>query len=233
MTATRCSTKKSVTKTERRSSISTADRERVARPAHAPTSIHNVIVRSCSTNGRRVAARRTHHSRTSTGPASTWIITWPTSSSSASIWRSTAGSCSGSPGDRCSGATYAERHPDRVRALVLGAFSTGRASDIDWLTVHAGRFFPAEWHRFRDHVPTELRDLRLVDAYNILLMDPDPAVHEAAAIGVVPLGRRPRVDHARRQTESAIRRSQFPSRVSPVRSHTAGATTHGLSTTSS
>jgi len=80
------------------------------------------------------------------------------------------------------GATYAERHPDRVRALVLGAFSTGRAVDIDWLTVHAGRFFPAEWRRFRDHVPAELRDLRLVDAYNILLMDSDPSVHSAAAI---------------------------------------------------
>ncbi|HZY07444.1 MAG TPA: alpha/beta fold hydrolase, partial [Ilumatobacteraceae bacterium] len=80
------------------------------------------------------------------------------------------------------GATYAERHPDRVRALVLGAFSTGSAADIDWITVHAGRFFPAEWRRFRDHVPAELRDLRLVDAYNILLMDPDPAVQEAAAI---------------------------------------------------
>jgi proline iminopeptidase len=80
------------------------------------------------------------------------------------------------------GATYAQRHPDRVRALVLGAFSTGTAADIDWLTVHAGRFFPAEWHRFRDHVPSRLRDLRLVDAYNMLLMDPDPAVHEAAAL---------------------------------------------------
>jgi proline iminopeptidase len=80
------------------------------------------------------------------------------------------------------GATYAERHPDRVRALVLGAFNTGTAADIDWLTVHAGRFFPAEWKRFRDHVPAELSDLRLVDAYNILLMDPDPAVQEAAAI---------------------------------------------------
>jgi len=80
------------------------------------------------------------------------------------------------------GATYAERHPDRVRALVLGAFNTGTAADIDWLTVHAGRFFPAEWKRFRDHVPAELSDLRLVDAYNILLMDPDPAVQQAAAI---------------------------------------------------
>jgi len=79
------------------------------------------------------------------------------------------------------GITYAERHPDRVRAVVLGAFNTGRASDIDWLTVHAGRFFPAEWQRFHDHVPADLRGLRLVDAYNILLMDPDPAVHEAAA----------------------------------------------------
>lgn len=80
------------------------------------------------------------------------------------------------------GATYAERHPDRVRALVLAAVSTGTAEDIDWLTVHAGRFFPAEWREFRGHVPAELREERLVDAYNRLLMDPDPAVREAAAV---------------------------------------------------
>jgi proline iminopeptidase len=79
------------------------------------------------------------------------------------------------------GATYAERHPERVWALVLAAVSTGRASDIEWLTVHAGRFFPAEWRAFRDHVPAALRSERLVDAYNLLLMDPDPAVREAAA----------------------------------------------------
>jgi proline iminopeptidase len=79
------------------------------------------------------------------------------------------------------GATYAERHPDRVSALVLGAVSTGTSDDIDWLTVHAGRFFPAEWHQFRDHIPVELRKERLVDAYNTLLMDPDPAVRDAAA----------------------------------------------------
>jgi ABC-type multidrug transport system ATPase subunit len=35
------------------------------------------------------------------------------------------------------GLTYAERHPDRVTAVVLGAVSTGSAADIDWLTVHA------------------------------------------------------------------------------------------------
>jgi proline iminopeptidase len=80
------------------------------------------------------------------------------------------------------GATYAERHPDRVRGLVLGAMSLGREVDIDWLTVQAGRFFPAEWERFRDHVPPPLRHLRLVDAYHALVMDPDPAVHAAAAL---------------------------------------------------
>jgi proline iminopeptidase len=80
------------------------------------------------------------------------------------------------------GATYAERHPDRATALVLAGVSTGTADDIDWLTVHAGRFFPAEWRAFRDHVPEELRNMRLVDAYHVLLMDPDPAVREAAAV---------------------------------------------------
>lgn len=80
------------------------------------------------------------------------------------------------------GLTYAERHPQRCIAVVVAAVSTGTRADIDWLTVHAGRFFPAEWAAFRDHVPLELRDLRPVDAYNRLLMDPDPAVHDAAAV---------------------------------------------------
>ncbi|HSL59966.1 MAG TPA: alpha/beta fold hydrolase [Acidimicrobiales bacterium] len=80
------------------------------------------------------------------------------------------------------GATYAERHPARVRALVLAAVSTGTADDIEWLTVHAGRFFPAAWDELRAHVPPALRDLRLVDAYHRLVMDPDPAVHHPAAL---------------------------------------------------
>jgi proline iminopeptidase len=79
------------------------------------------------------------------------------------------------------GATYAERHPDRVTAVVLAAVSTGTAADIDWLTVHAGRFFPAEWHEFHDHVPAELRGRRLVDAYHALLMDSEPEIRAAAA----------------------------------------------------
>ena len=79
------------------------------------------------------------------------------------------------------GATYAERHPEHVTALVLAAVSTGTSEDIDWLTVQAGRFFPEEWQEFREHVPAPMRNLRLVDAYNTLLMDSDPAVRNAAA----------------------------------------------------
>lgn len=79
------------------------------------------------------------------------------------------------------GLAYAERHPDRVTAIVLAAVSTGTADDIDWLTVDSGRFFPQQWQEFRDHIPLEMRHFRLVDAYHQLLMDPDPAVHGAAA----------------------------------------------------
>jgi proline iminopeptidase len=79
------------------------------------------------------------------------------------------------------GLSYAERYPERVTAVIVGAISTGTRADIDWLTIHAGRFFPAEWEAFRNHVPESLRDRRLVEAYNDLLMDPDPAVHEPAA----------------------------------------------------
>ncbi len=79
------------------------------------------------------------------------------------------------------GLAYAERHPERVRAVVVGAVSTGTRADIDWITVHAGRFFPAAWERFRAHVPARLGHLRLVEAYAELLTDPDPSVHVPAA----------------------------------------------------
>ena len=77
--------------------------------------------------------------------------------------------------------TYAERHPERVLAVVVGAVSRGTRADIDWLTIHAGRYFPADWDEFRNHVPGHLRDLRLVDAYYQLLMDRDRSVNDAAA----------------------------------------------------
>lgn len=79
------------------------------------------------------------------------------------------------------GATYAERHPDRVNALVLAAVSTGTADDIDWLTTSMGRIYPQEWHEFQQHVPAEMRHQRLVDSYNSLLLEDDPAIRQAAA----------------------------------------------------
>ena len=79
------------------------------------------------------------------------------------------------------GVTYAQRHPGHVTAVVVAAVSTGTAEDIDWLMVEARRFFPEEWEAFNDHVPPRLRHLRLVDAFNELVMDNDPAVHQPAA----------------------------------------------------
>ena len=48
---------------------------------------------------------------------------------------------------------YAEAFPERVSEAVLVAVTTGRWSEIDWLYHGVGRFFPAEWERFRAGVP--------------------------------------------------------------------------------
>jgi proline iminopeptidase len=74
---------------------------------------------------------------------------------------------------------YAERHPELVTGILLVAVTTTRRSEIDWLYYGAGKFFPAEWQRFRAGAPAGETDL--VAAYHRLLMDPDPAVHDKAA----------------------------------------------------
>ncbi|MEJ7725447.1 MAG: prolyl aminopeptidase [Actinomycetes bacterium] len=79
------------------------------------------------------------------------------------------------------GLAYAERHPDRVTEVVLAAVTMTRLADVRWLTHEVGRFFPAEWTRFRAGVPEADRHGELVDAYARLLADPDPAVREQAA----------------------------------------------------
>jgi proline iminopeptidase len=76
---------------------------------------------------------------------------------------------------------YAEKHPDVVSELVLFAVVTTTPCEVQWVTRDVGRFFPAEWQRFRDGVPANARDGGLAEAYNDLLLDPDPAVHEKAA----------------------------------------------------
>lgn len=75
---------------------------------------------------------------------------------------------------------YAQRFPRRVSELVLASVTMTRAADVHWLYHEAGRFFPAEWDRFRRGVPDDATDL--VQAYNRLLNEhPDPAVRARAA----------------------------------------------------
>ncbi len=79
------------------------------------------------------------------------------------------------------GLAYAEAHPDAVSELLLFAVVTSTRREVQWVTRDVGRFFPAEWRRFRDGVPFPVRDGDLAKAYNELLLDPDPAVHGTAA----------------------------------------------------
>jgi proline iminopeptidase len=72
---------------------------------------------------------------------------------------------------------YAQAHPSRVTELVLAPVTTTRRCEIDWLYRGVGRFFPAEWARFRAHVGAD----DVVGAYADLLADPDPGVRAAAA----------------------------------------------------
>ncbi len=78
---------------------------------------------------------------------------------------------------------YAQRYPHRVSEVVISGVTTSRWAEIEWLYRGVGRFFPAEWERFRDGVPPDDRgDLRhILSAYSRLLDDPDPAVRTRAA----------------------------------------------------
>ncbi len=76
---------------------------------------------------------------------------------------------------------YSQTHPNNVDALVLALVTTTSRREVEWLTRDVGRIFPQQWDEFARGVPAGLRHLRLVDAYAVLLADPDPAVREMAA----------------------------------------------------
>ncbi|NHU42799.1 prolyl aminopeptidase [Rhodococcus sp. A14] len=76
---------------------------------------------------------------------------------------------------------YAQRHPERVLAMALGAITSGSRTEIDWITRDMGRIFPREWEEFIAPVPVGGRHGDLVAAYARLLADPDAAVREEAA----------------------------------------------------
>lgn len=77
---------------------------------------------------------------------------------------------------------YAERYPERVIALVLGAVTTGTRRETEWITRDMGRIFPREWERFMATVPEAERGGDPAAAYARLLSYPDPAVRERAAL---------------------------------------------------
>lgn len=76
---------------------------------------------------------------------------------------------------------YAQRHPDRVLAMVLAAVTTGTRRETEWLTRDMGRVFPQEWDQFLQLVPESERQRDLAAAYARLLSSPDDDVREAAA----------------------------------------------------
>ena len=75
---------------------------------------------------------------------------------------------------------YAERYPERVSEVVILGVTMTRRSDTDWLYRGVGRFFPADWDRFRRGVPEAERDDDLVAAYARLVESPDAAVRARA-----------------------------------------------------
>ncbi|MCL4543129.1 MAG: prolyl aminopeptidase [Chloroflexi bacterium] len=79
------------------------------------------------------------------------------------------------------GLAYAERFPERVSEMILWSIVTTSRREVHWVTHDVGRYFPAQWARFRDGVPEADRDGNLVAAYYRLLHDPRLAVREQAA----------------------------------------------------
>lgn len=77
---------------------------------------------------------------------------------------------------------YAERHPERVTAMVLFGVTTGRISEVNWL-FRGGLaiLFPEQWRRLEGAIPPSLRSGDIVDAYAQMLSDPDPEVRLRAA----------------------------------------------------
>ena len=79
------------------------------------------------------------------------------------------------------GLVYAQRHPERVVAMVLGAVTTGDRRETDWITRDMGRVFPQEWDEFVRFLPEAERDGDLSAAYARVLAGDDPEVRQAAA----------------------------------------------------
>lgn len=75
---------------------------------------------------------------------------------------------------------YAQTHPERVRSLTLRGIFLGRKPELDWFLYGIGNVFPEAWQAFAGHLPAAER-ADLLGNYWRRLIDPDPAIHLAAA----------------------------------------------------
>ena len=80
----------------------------------------------------------------------------------------------------CLGLTYAIAHPDRCLGLRLHGIFLASQEEIRFWFHGIGRFFPDHFEAFVAPIPEGERD-DLLAAYYRRLVDPDPAVHLAAA----------------------------------------------------
>jgi len=76
---------------------------------------------------------------------------------------------------------YAQRHPGRVKGIVLVGVTMTRPQEIDWLYHGLRLMLPIEWERFRAGVPVQHRGADLVEGYRQLMESPDAAVRAQAA----------------------------------------------------
>lgn len=78
---------------------------------------------------------------------------------------------------------YAEDHADRVSELVVRGVFTLRRRELDWYyNGGAGELFPERYARFLAPLGGRSFSGDAIEAYADLLFDPDPAVHEPAAV---------------------------------------------------
>jgi len=75
---------------------------------------------------------------------------------------------------------YGETHPARCTGFILRGIFLCRKSEIEWFLYGLRNIFPEKWNTFAGSIPVDERN-DLLAAYYRRLIDPDPAVHMAAA----------------------------------------------------
>ncbi len=78
------------------------------------------------------------------------------------------------------GLTYGINHPQRCLGFVMRGVFLCRQREVDWFLDGMRTIYPEAWRVFAAHVGEQEKG-RLLEAYYRRLIDPDPAVHLAAA----------------------------------------------------